>query len=133
MANWGERLKTVAANAARREQSNVTSNVTLSCSYLGVKTDVGYNESARVRKKSTVAFDWRALHPHYEHRTIQEVDANNACNRGVKMPAFWKSAISFDTDQIAATSADKLKWQHRLESCECTLLGVQSHESTKSM
>ena len=133
MANWGERLKTVAANAARRAQANATPSLTLSCSYLGVKTDEGYNAKARVRKKSAVAFDWRATHPDFEHRTIQEVDADNACERGVKMPAHWKSAISFDADQIAATSADKLKRQHRLESCECAILGCPKPAPLRSM
>ncbi len=133
MANWGERLKTIAANAARREQSNVSSNMTLSCSYLGVKTDVGYNEKGRVRKKSTVAFEWHATHPDYHNRTTQEADADNACERGVKMPAFWKSAVGFDADQIVATSAEKLKRQHRLDSCECTLLGCPKSAPLRSI
>ncbi len=130
---WGDRLRTVAATATRREQAVATSNVKLSCAYLGVKSDTGYGAAARVRKKSTVAFNWVASNPNFEARAIVELDANNACDRGIKIPESWKSAIRFDAEKIASDSADKLKRQHQLDSCECSVLGCPKPAPLRSI
>ena len=130
---WGDRLRTVAATATRREQAVATSNVKLSCAYLGVKSDTGYGAAARVRKKSTVAFNWVASNPNFEQRAIVELDANHACQRGAKMPESWKSAIRYDAEHIASDSAEKLKRQHQLDSCECSVLGCPKPAPLRSI
>ena len=58
--NWGERLRTIAGGSARREQGSAIPNVKLSCSYIGVKGDAGYDSALRIRKQSKVGFEWVA-------------------------------------------------------------------------